>query len=86
MKQINDEKAYDLLRSAGFTVLEINCLIQLRLCYTSSELDQIDLEPMDQKEAPCVSPLEKIYVVKSSFANVSINILKSLHSYIIRYI
>ena len=65
MKQINDEEAYDLLRSAGFTVLEINRLIQLRRCYTASELDQIDLGLTDQKEAPCVSPPEKSYVIRS---------------------
>jgi hypothetical protein len=45
----DDEQAYDLLSRAGFTVLEISRLIQLRRDYRASELDQI-------VHVSCVSP------------------------------
>ena len=40
MNQINDKQAYDLLRREGFTVSEINRLIQLRRVYAASKQNE----------------------------------------------
>ncbi len=40
MNQKNDEEAFAMLREAGFTVLEIDRLAQLRRNYRVGELDQ----------------------------------------------
>jgi hypothetical protein len=69
MKQMNDEEAYELLCGAGFTVLEISRLIQLRRDYTASKLEQ-------EKHAPYVSPSEKMSTLKTLFASLRLNINK----------
>jgi hypothetical protein len=71
MKQINDEDAYELLHGAGFTVLEISRLIRMRQRYKVSELDQITHE-----DTPYVSPSEKVTILKTFVAALSIKSIK----------
>ena len=64
--QMNDEEAYELLHGAGFTVLEVSRLIQLRQHYTVSELDQIAHD-----DTPRISPAGKTSILKTFVAVLS---------------
>ncbi len=61
-----DEQAHVTLSKAGFTVLEIYQLIQLRRNYRASELDHIAHEA-------CDSLSEKMSIIKTVFATFRFN-------------
>lgn len=65
-KHMNDEEAYELLHGAGFTVLEINRLIQMRQQYAVSELDRIAHDGTER-----ISPAEKTSIFKTFVAVLS---------------
>ena len=86
MNQMNNEEALELLRRAGFTVPQINRIMQLRRDYRASEpLDYAHLQfirwlvrtgrltdQIAKEEAACASPRENKSILKMIVASMSL--------------